>query len=66
MIVSHKATLRVILCALLGIELAAFRHRIGHRVAAVSVVEWKKTGPLLKVLGDTSHLPPELLIGDGT
>jgi probable phosphoglycerate mutase len=66
LVVSHKATLRVLLCALLGIELSQFRNRIGQRVAAVSVVEWKQTGPLLRSLGDVSHLPPELLVGDGT
>jgi probable phosphoglycerate mutase len=66
MVVSHKATLRILLCALLGIDLSQFRNRIGQRVAAVSVVEWRKTGPLVKVLGDVSHLPPALLLGDGT
>lgn len=66
MVVSHKATLRVLLCALLGIDVDRFRARLAQRVCAVNIVDFKKTGPLLQVLGDTSHLPPELLDGDGT
>lgn len=58
--VSHKATIRILVCALLGIELARFRDRIGQPVAAVSAVEFRPSGPLLKLLGDTSHLPPDL------
>ncbi|HZS41704.1 MAG TPA: histidine phosphatase family protein [Polyangia bacterium] len=66
LIVSHKATLRILFCALLGIDVDLFRSRIAQKVAAVSIVDFKKTGPLLQVLGDVSHLPPELLAGDGT
>jgi probable phosphoglycerate mutase len=66
LVVSHKATLRVLLCALLGIDVDLFRARIAQRVCAVSIVELKSSGPLLQVLGDTSHLPPELLATDGT
>jgi probable phosphoglycerate mutase len=66
LLVSHKATLRVLLCALLGIDVDLFRVRIAQRVCAISIVDFKASGPLLQVLGDTSHLPPELLAGDGT
>jgi probable phosphoglycerate mutase len=66
LVVSHKATLRVLVCALLGIDVDCFRTRIAQKVCAVSIIDWKPTGPLLQVLGDTSHLPPELLAGDGT
>ncbi len=66
MVVSHKATIRVLLCALLGIDVDLFRARIAQPVASVSVVSFKKSGPLLERLGDTSHLPPSLLSGDGT
>jgi probable phosphoglycerate mutase len=66
LIVSHKATLRVLMCALLGVDVDLFRVRIAQKVAAVSVIDWKKTGPLLQVLGDVSHLPPELRDAEGT
>jgi broad specificity phosphatase PhoE len=66
LVVSHKATIRVLLCALLGIDVDLFRARIAQPVGAVSAVTFKKSGPLLEKLGDVSHLPPELLALDGT
>lgn len=66
LLVSHKATLRVLLCALLGIDLDLFRSRIGQKVCAVSIVTWRPSGPLLEVLGDESHLPAELRESGGT
>jgi alpha-ribazole phosphatase len=66
LVVSHKATLRVLICALLGVDVDLFRSRIAQKVCAVSVIDFKKSGPLLQTLGDVSHLPPELLAGDGT
>jgi broad specificity phosphatase PhoE len=66
LVVSHKATLRVLVCALLGVDVDAFRTRIAQKVCAVSIIDFKPSGPLLQVLGDTSHLPPALLAGDGT
>ncbi len=66
LVVSHKATLRVLFCTLLGVDVDLFRVRIAQKVCAVSIVDFKRTGPLLQVLGDTSHLPAELLAGDGT
>ena len=66
LVVSHKATLRVLVCALLGIDVDGFRARIAQKVCAVSIIDFKASGPLLQLLGDTSHLPPALLAGDGT
>jgi probable phosphoglycerate mutase len=66
LVVSHKATLRVLLCALLGIDVNLFRARVAKPVASVSIVEWKASGPLLARLGDVSHLPPELAGAEGT
>lgn len=66
LVVSHKATIRVLVCALVGLDVDQFRARIGQRVCAVNVIDFKPSGPLLQVLGDVSHLPPELLEGDGT
>jgi probable phosphoglycerate mutase len=50
----------------MGIDVDLFRGRIAQKVCAVSVIDFKPTGPLLQVLGDTSHLPAELRAGDGT
>jgi probable phosphoglycerate mutase len=58
--VSHKATIRVLVCALLGLDVGLFRARIGQPVSAVTVFEFREKGPLLRVMGDTSHLPPYL------
>jgi probable phosphoglycerate mutase len=66
LVVSHKATLRVLACALLGVDVDLFRARIAQKVCAVSIIDLKSTGPLLQVLGDTSHLPPDLRTDEGT
>jgi len=39
LVVSHKATVRIILCSLLGIDVGRYRDRISMPVAAVSIVE---------------------------
>jgi alpha-ribazole phosphatase len=66
LVISHKATLRVLLCALLGLDVDLFRVRVAQKVCAISIVDFRATGPLLQVLGDISHLPAELRGADGT
>jgi broad specificity phosphatase PhoE len=66
LIVSHKATIRIILCSLLGIDLGRYRDRIGTLAASISIVKFGEHGPLLEVLGDRSHLSPELRALPGT
>ena len=66
LVVSHKATLRVLVCALLGVDVDLFRVRIAQKVCAVSIIDFKPSGPLLQVLGDTSHLPDSLRTDEGT
>ncbi|MBC8134413.1 MAG: histidine phosphatase family protein [Fibrella sp.] len=66
LIVSHKATLRLILCNLLGIDLGRYRDRIAAPVASVSVVRFGEYGPQLAQLGDRSHLSAELRSLPGT
>lgn len=56
LVVSHKATIRIMLCSLLGIDVGRFRDRIGMPVAAVSIVEIGRHGPLLHRMGDRSYL----------
>jgi alpha-ribazole phosphatase len=60
LIVSHKATLRIIIAAMLGLDARKFRDRIAYPVAGVSRFEITATGPLLTALGDTCHLTREL------
>jgi probable phosphoglycerate mutase len=66
LVVSHKATLRVILCSLLGIDLGRYRDRINILAASLSIVKFDKYGPLLEVLGDRYHIPAELRGRPGT
>ena len=62
LVVAHKATIRIILCSLLGIDVGRYhcdprrRHRIHMPVAAVSVLEFCQQGPRLLKLSDRSHL----------
>jgi probable phosphoglycerate mutase len=60
LVVSHKATIRIILCSLLGIDVGRFRFRLGCPVGSVSVVEFTPEGPLLHALADRAHLSKEL------
>lgn len=60
LIVSHKATIRIILCSLLGIDVGRFRFRLGCPVGSVSVVEFTPEGPLLHALADRAHLSEKL------
>ena len=66
LIVSHKATIRIILCSLLGIDVGLFRHRLACPVGAVSMVEFTSAGPMLKTLADRSHLTEDLRSLRGT
>ena len=66
LIVSHKATIRILLCSLLGIDVGRFRYRLGCPVGSVSVIEFGTHGPLLHALADRTHLTEELRSLPGT
>ncbi len=66
LIVSHKATIRIVLCSLLGIDVGRFRFRLGCPVGSVSVVEFGAHGPLLQVMADRTHLDERLRSLPGT
>lgn len=66
LLVSHKATIRILTCALLGMDVRLFRDRIAQPVAAVSRFELKKNGPLMTMHGDVSHIPADLRDIEGT
>jgi probable phosphoglycerate mutase len=54
--VSHKATIRVIVCALLGIPLGRFRSNVACPTASITSFEFAERGAMLTRLGDVSHL----------
>lgn len=66
LIVSHKATLRIITCALLGLDVRLFRDRIAQPVAAVTMFEVTATTALLRLHGDRAHLTEALRNAAGT
>lgn len=66
LVVSHKATIRIIISSLLGIDLAKFRTRLACPVASLSMIEWQTSGPLLSFLADRNHLSQELKELPGT
>ena len=66
LVVSHKATIRIMLCSLLGIDVGRFRDRIDMPVASISIVEMTAQGPLLHRLGDRSYLGEHLRNRAGT
>jgi broad specificity phosphatase PhoE len=66
LVVSHKATIRIILCSLLGIDLGRYRDRIAALAASVSIVKFDLRGPLLEVLGDRSYMDESLRNLPGT
>ena len=66
LLVSHKATIRIVLCSLLGIDVGSFRYRLGCPVGSVSIVEFTSNGPMLKALADRSHLTEDLRSLPGT
>lgn len=66
LIVSHKATIRIILCSLLGIDVGRFRYRLVCPVGSVSIVEFTVNGPMLQTLADRSHLTETLRSLRGT
>ncbi len=66
LLVSHKATIRVILCALLGIDVGRYRFRMGCPVGSVSVIEFGERGPLLETLANREHLDKHLRELPGT
>ena len=66
LVVSHKATIRIILCSLLGIDLGRYRDRINTLAGSISIVQFREHGPLLEVLGDRSYMDESLRSLEGT
>jgi broad specificity phosphatase PhoE len=66
LLVSHKATIRIILCSLLGIDVGRYRDRINANAASISIVKFGTYGPMLEVLGDRNYMPEHLRNRAGT
>jgi broad specificity phosphatase PhoE len=66
LVVSHKASIRVLLCTLLGVDVGRFRYRFGCPVGSLSIVEFGAHGPLAAAVADRSHLDVRLRQLPGT
>jgi probable phosphoglycerate mutase len=66
LVVSHKATTRIMLCFLIGIDVGRFRDRINMPVASISIVEMAVHGPMLHMIGDRAYLREHLRKRVGT
>jgi broad specificity phosphatase PhoE len=66
LLVSHKATIRILICSLLGIDVGRFRYRLVCPVGSVSIIEFTMNGPMLHALADRSHLTETLRSLRGT
>ena len=60
LVVSHRTTLRIVLCSLLGIDLGRYRDRLDYPAASLSVVKFGKYGPMLERMGDRAFMPEAL------
>ncbi len=60
LIVSHKATIRIVLCSLIGIDVGRYRYRLSCPTGSVSVVRFQEHGPFIDRIGDRSHLSERL------
>lgn len=60
LIVSHKATLRIMLCTLLGVDTGRYRDRLAMPVAGLTVISMASYGPFVEVFNDCIHLPMHL------
>lgn len=65
LLVSHRTTLRVVLCSLMGIDLGRYRDRLDYPAASLSIVSFGKYGPLLERMGDRSFMSKELQAREG-
>jgi len=66
LVVSHKATLRIIACALLGLDVRVFRKHLAQPVGALTRFDIHAGRPVLALHGDDSYLPARLRGLEGT
>jgi probable phosphoglycerate mutase len=56
MMVSHKGTIRILTCALLGVPLGQFRDRFACPTASITAFEFAARGAMLVRMADVHHL----------
>jgi probable phosphoglycerate mutase len=66
LIVAHKATIRVAICALLGVDVGRFRYRFDCPTGSVTIIEFRRHGPFAVAIADRSHLDARLRGLEGT
>ena len=66
LVISHKASIRALLCSLLGVDVGRFRYRFGCPVGSLTLVEFGTHGPLALTVADRSHLDARLRALPGT
>jgi probable phosphoglycerate mutase len=66
LVVSHKATIRILLCDLLGIDLGRYRDRIDLAAGSMTIVKFDLHGPLLQELGNRAYMSEDLRSRPGT
>jgi probable phosphoglycerate mutase len=54
--VSHKATIRIMVCALLGVPIGRFRDRVACPTASLTTFEFGERGAMMMRMADVSHL----------
>lgn len=60
-VVSHKATLRLLLCSLLGIDARGYRDRLDQAPACLNILDFKDAvRARLMLYNDTSHYTPHV------
>jgi probable phosphoglycerate mutase len=66
LVVSHTATIRMILCSLLGIDMGRFPYLWECPVGSVSIIKFTEHGPILQTLADRTYLNVRLRNLPGT
>ena len=57
LVMSHKVTIRLLVCTFLSINLSLYRRRIDLPPGSATIFEFHDNGPRLLRLGDTGHVP---------
>src|SRR5439155_18841712 len=61
LVVSHKATIRLLLSTLLGFDPRKYRDRLDQSPCALNIIDFKDlTSPRLTLFNDTSHYSGEV------
>ena len=66
LVVSHKATIRLVLCSLLGIDARGYRDRLDQSPACLNIVDFRDpVRARLMLFNDTSHYADQTRVPEG-